>query len=584
MPIIELTLSDGTTRRVEIDGEPTEELIQNEIIPAIESGQFSSEEVEQSTEQPQPKEPITEKGIDITPSGLLQKGAAATTTLAKMLYDTGFGRNNPDKIESPEEAIKYYNDLLEGSKQIESEHPIATGVANLGTDLAGYSLLPFYKGNGAFIKNALMQGGVTGGLEGLKRDDLTGGATTGTAIAAAMQGIVPPAIKGAGNLAGKIANSKFAKETLPKMLEFLTSVPEKYTQRAIEKELAGNSLFADEFNPQIMNEKYRDIGKRAIEGYQDAKLAANKELNEATRNLNNLPDVDKNNLLNQISKDVDVYAYGGDTNAALDQKGADILKYIDDIANSGQNTGLHVIKENIQNAISGKYGKESGAGINALKDVARNINEELYGISPAYKDANVAEKNLHEIKDYLAGMNPKTMGSRIRNVEGDAAVRSGYEAAANKLDELVNPQYKFMDDVRDLRAREALEQAFSGQGGGFGSEQGAGNAFRTKVLPPVLAGIGGLSGFLGGGVKGAITGGTLSPLAQILLTSPKVMAKGAVKNVGKLSNFSKKALKGAYDKAIAKLTPAAVKAVQPLLYGGVSNTTDNYTDYDTTQY
>ena len=169
------------------------------------------------------------------------------------------------------------------------------------------------------------------------------------------------------------------------------------------------------------------------------------------------------------------------------------------------------------------------------------------------------EQKLHDINDLLGGMNRKTIASKLRNAETDATVRSGYNQAAEDLNNLVAPEYKFLDDVKDLRAREALESWFPGQGGGFGSEQGFGNIIRNAVA--------------GAGLP---TAATVSHNPWLLLgvpaVSPKLMAQGTIKNLGRLANLGEKIQNSPLAQRL--LTPLAVKGTAPILYGGVQ-----YNDY-----
>lgn len=499
-------------------------------------------------EQPQKQQT---KGVDLTPSGLF-KGSQDVIASAITAPITA-----NKKGVSLGEAYKQNKEIL---KQHRQNNP--TPGQDLIVDLAGYSLIPAPNAKvagvaklGQFATRAALQGGLPMAAESLKRGgNALGGLAGGSLIGAGIQ-----ALPYVGKGISKFVNNPNTQKNIAKTLEFLTSAPEEYSQRAIQKELAGKSILKGKFNKRDLNENYREAGKKAIEGYQKAKLKTNQELNDATLNLNNLEEINRNQLANNIIDELDKYAYGGEANAALEQKGNDIYNYLDEITNRKSNSGLHVTKRNIQNMIRNKYGQETGEGINALKDIARNINDKLYQISPEYEAANVAEQQLHNINDLLGGMNKKTIGSKLRNAETDATIRSGYNQALEELNNLVEPQYKFLDEVNDLRARESLENIFPGQGGGYGSAQGVGNKVRGG-LTTLLAGLGGA----GGGIPGAV----VTPLLGSLAFSPKIMAQGTIKNLGKLNNLGEK-LQNLPPLAQRLLTPLAVKGTAPLLYGGV---------------
>ena len=109
-------------------------------------------------------------------------------------------------------------------------------------------------------------------------------------------------------------------------------------------------------------------------------------------------------------------------------------------------------------------------------------------------------------------------------------------------------------------AKAFIQQYFPGQGGGSGSSQGFGNLLRTALI--------------GGSPTAAVVTGNPAALAGLALVSPKIMAKGTIKNIGKLNNFAKNAAKGAYDEIINRLSNLGAKGAANMLYGGVE-----YNDY-----
>ena len=78
----------------------------------------------------------------------------------------------------------------------------------------------------------------------------------------------------------------------------------------------------------------------------------------------------------------------------------------------------------------------------------------------------------------------------------------------------------FMEDLNDIRARESLERLFPGQGGGSGSSQGFGNLLRTAII--------------GGAPTATAITGNPTALLGLGAISPKIMAKGTIKNLGQL--------------------------------------------------
>ena len=548
MPIYEVEAPNGQILEIEGDTPPSEQDLDNIFKNT-------------NTQNIQPQEPIKAGvSVDITPSGLFK---GSQNVVASALTAPIVAKRDNISVKDA------YNQNMDKAREWRKENP--TPFQDFAVDTAGYTGLSLIPGLepvaaaknagtaarlGNFALNAAKVGAIPGALEGLKNGIGSAGlgALGGSAIAGGIMAGVPVV----GNVTKRIANSPFTKNLASKTVKFLTSVPEEYTNRAIEKELAGKSILKGKFDKKDLNQNYRQAGKKAIEGFQEAKLKANQELNDATLNLNKLEEINNEQLVNNIINELDRYAYGGEANAAIEQKGKDIYNYLDEIASRKSNSGLHVTKRNIQNAIRNKYGQETGEGINALKDIARNINEKLYKISPEYEAANVAEQKLHDINDLLGGMNKKTIASKLRNAETDATIRSGYNQALEELNNLVDPQYKFLDDVNDLRAREALEQWYPGQFGPSGSPEGFGNLVKSSLI---------------GGAAALGTHNPLAALAGALSVSPKITGQGIIKGLGGLQNIGNKLIdsNGFVGNVARRVLPAAFISMPPLQAGVTYN-------------
>lgn len=127
-----------------------------------------------------------------------------------------------------------------------------------------------------------------------------------------------------------------------------------------------------------------------------------------------------------------------------------------------------------------------------------------------------AEQNelLRPIASRSFERNPRLLGNR-----SDQA----FEDALNYLQS--NSDIRFMDNLEDIRAREALEKIAPGQGGGSGNDQGFMNNFVRPTLNalPRAASSAVIGNSLGGPIGGAI---------GLLSVSPKFMGKGTIKNIG----------------------------------------------------
>ena len=493
------------------------------------------------------KAPVEEKkGVDLSPFGI---GEQIGDVLATPFVAAKDGLTLKEAYEQNRQRTEELNQTpaMKANRAI--------------SDFAVYSQLPMLKGAqganllqkaGTFGANALIQGGIPGLIEGAKEGNALEGAGVGTGIAAGLS-----AIPGFGKYVSKgLANPTFQRN-FGKLEEFLTSVPSEMSERALQQELAGNSIFKGKFNSKDINEAYNALGQKAIAGMKNAEYKANQAIGNA---LNALPanSINAPKLITDITKDIDSLSHGGRINPALAEKGEDILNVLTDLGNKDNKTvDFHHIKDNLQTKLRNQYGKESGTGINALKGISAKVRQALNEVSPEYAQANANREALYDVKDALGGMNKKTIGSNLRNVDGDAKIRAGYSQAAEELENLVAPEFKFLDEVKDLRAREALEQWFPGQGGGFGSKEGAGNVLRNAI-----------------GLSSLPTAATLHNPLLILgaaAVSPKFGAKTAIQNLGKLNKTAESLQKLLPENVRKILAPAATQYAVPKLYGEVRN-------------
>ena len=580
------------------------------------------EKVEFGEVKTEPKEP-KKKGIDVTPSGIAKGAASNISALLRMPI---YGEDFQTAKGNAEQNIR----------QAEQKHPVALGGLEFVNDLAAYSQIPVLRGQGIknFLANAALQGGAVGAAESMKRGgNGIKGAAQGTALASAIQGALPPAIKGVGKGLEKAANSEFVKNNLPKVLEVLTSVPAKYSKNAIEKELSGQSILEGKFNPdtayQPIERKIREaknalpsdvdfgnmyygMGEKALEGMKAIQEGAGNDIQEMLSNLSSKPE-DTKYLKSAVESAIKKYARGGDINPAeiRASRDLDLVKDLLDIEGGVKPIDLHNIKELLYDIAN--YDTAGGIKNDSIKAVANQINNYLRHIEPKYAKPNDTFANIKNIIKGLDGQN--TMGNKIKQIGSEGSALSGMDNRLKAVDDLLPKEYKFynqakeinqiqdevqnikntvgkqyernprllanrtdeafenaindlqdkskinfMEDLNNARAREALENWFAGQGGGSGSAQGFANLLRTAII--------------GGSPTTAVL--THNPLALtgLLTVSPKFMAKGSIKNLGRISNAGKNMQSKAYDEAIKKLIPAAEKAQANMLYGGVE-----YNDY-----
>lgn len=342
MPIIELTLSDGTTKRVQIDGEPTEELIQNEIIPSIEKGIASNANATQPQPQPQ-QEAEQKRRIDLTPSGLVDK---AGTGLASLIV----GGLSPDKT-----VPEAYQEL--------SKIPSPSSPArNFAFDTYMYSVLGALSG---LSKLPFLEGALIGGLEGLKEGNnplasAVAGGVLGSGIQKGM-----PIVKQAGS---KLAGAYLKSGVPEKLADMFANIPPSITRKVIK-------------NPKILQEGKRAgiIGQDKYYGQQFGKLGE--------EYFTKLQDY-VNSLKNKIS-DIPFELKGKVINPEnRNYKG--LLKRIDEVFDKYSDEGISAKEEYqpIVNELKDLYNPEKTKTLYSLNELKENLARKISSNYPA-KQSNI---------------------------------------------------------------------------------------------------------------------------------------------------------------------------------------------------
>lgn len=559
---------------------------------------------------------VEKKGIDLTPSGLIDKAANSIGTVIETpIRMAKYNQNLGDAIKDS------YKNQAKTREQIRENHPVLSNAQELLTDIGAYTYLPVLRGGGIgnFIGNAAIQGGVPGALEGLKNDNLAGSAGAGTTLAGLLQSI--PFV---GKGVSKAIQSDAVQKILPKALEGLTSVPAEYSERALQKELAGESILNGKFDPKTayrpieeklteakgllptkedFAQEYYKLGKKASEGLENLKTQAGQNINDMLAKLSNEP-IELENLKNAINSNIKSFARGGNVNPAEIRAGRDIEQIKQILGDSATPIDLHNTKELLYDMAN--YDTAGGIRNDVIKGVANQINNYLRRIEPNYAQPNDLFSLIKGIEKDAGGLNPNTIGAKISNIGGKNNALSGLDIKLKNIDDILPGQNKFFkqaqelnkeqdaineinnaitqkyldnarpladkssirfenaidalqkrtginfaDDLKDIRAREALEKFFPGQGGGSGSSQGFGNLLRTALI--------------GGSPTAAVLTGNPVALSGLLAVSPKLMAKGTIKNIGKISNAAEKTATGAYDKIINRLSNLGAKGISGLL-------------------
>lgn len=524
------------------------------------------------------------KGIDITPSGLVKKAVSYPAAGLRSLI------KGEDYNTAREKTLEAYNQVK----------PLK-GVTDVAFDTAIYSRLPMLKGAstagkiGAFGGNAVIQGGLPGALEGLKNNDALGGATTGTGIALGVQTALG-GLPVVGKYISKGINNPQFQQGVANTLEAFTSVPADYSKTAISKELAGDTIFKGKFDadtayipverklrqakemlPTKENfaEQYNKLGQKAIQGMETIKNRAGVKINEALDSLNDKAVTD-GGIQNAVNRIIESYGQGGVYNSAR-TRAPQVVDFLErELSKEGLTLrDLHKIKDDLYDMGYSLAGSKQGKAAEVARKSAEQINNYLRRLSPNYAAPNDTYSLILDVEKGLEGGN--TIASKIKGIGSEQNLLSGLDTRLKNVDKLlpnenkfynqaqevinseneinaiknaIGKQYErnprllanrtdeafetaindlqnktgvnFMDQLQNLRAREAFEKWFPGQGGGSGSSQGFGNLLRTAIIG-------------GTPTAAAITHNPMA-LVGLGLVSPKFAGKGTIQNLGRLNN------------------------------------------------
>ena len=345
---------------------------------------------------------------------------------------------------------------------------------------------------------------------------------------------------------------------------------------------------------RIVNKDFRNIDLLSPmeEAVTDIGKQYNKILNNVAKNPNDANMAQGLEQVNNITNGLD------DTlREEFIIKYADDLENIENIKNSKlKPIDLHNIKETLYDMAN--YETAGGIRNDVLKRTANQVNNFLRSKFPEYKAPNDMYSLIMDVERGLDGAN--TIAGKIKGIGSEGNLLSGLDERLKNIDTLlpsknkfynqakdlikseneinairnaIGQQYErnprllanrtdeafetaindlqrktgvnFMDELQKIRAREAFEKWFPGQGGGSGSSQGFGNLLRTALI--------------GGAPTAAAI--THNPVALLGLgaVSPKFTGKGTIQNLGKLNQMAQGWQNLVPENVQRLLTPALIQ-------------------------
>ena len=446
------------------------------------------EQVTFDIETPPKEQP---KGIDLTPAGFFKGSQDIVASVIAA----------PKTAEKKGVSLKdAYNQNRETLKQYRKNNP--TPVQDLLVDTAAYSLIPESKAvapAARFISNVARYATVPGALESLKqgKNPLVGG-LIGTGIGAGVQAVLPPILKGTGAKLKEVAENPNVQKNVAKTIEFLTSVPEKFSNLAIEKELAGKSILEGKINPdtayqgverkirtarglmpskQQYNKQYKDLGnkvrqkldniilpetvfdekianlgQKAVSGLDYLKTNAENKIMEALETLDNKI-AGTNNVKNAVNTIINQFGKGGVYNSAKEEA-PQVVNYLEEVLNKEGLTlrDLHRIKERLYDLGYQADNLKQGTAAQVARGAAGQINNYLRSVSPGYIQPNELYASIVGLEKELGGLNGNTIGAKLKNYGDSAQILSGFKEKLQNLNDILPDEMKFLDDVQKINA------------------------------------------------------------------------------------------------------------------------------------
>ena len=375
MPIYEITAPDGRVLEIEGDTPPNEQQL-NEIFSKV-----------QGTQAEQPR---VSKGYQVIDYSDIQNNPnLSKEEKAQAIHERTIAENKRlDRENALKQAKMIGGWALNAASwgiPVGGGLKAATALVKAGKPVAG-------KVVGTILKNTpgLAASGAIGGLGNAMLEDATDikdylksiGVNTAVNVGAGK------GLQALGKGGYALINSNAVKEGVPKVLEALTSTPAEYSKRALEKELAGNSILKGKFDAktayQPIEQKLRDaknmlptnedfageyynLGKKAAEGFENIKSGAGQEISEMLGQLSDKP-LDIQNLQNAIDSTVKGYARGGSINPAELRAGKELGQVNELLSDSNiKPIDLHNVKELLYDMAN--YDTAGGIKNDAIKGV-----------------------------------------------------------------------------------------------------------------------------------------------------------------------------------------------------------------------
>lgn len=415
---------------------------------------------------------------------------------------------------TPEQIKEAYSKAPIYSYTTRNPKGISGGLGNFTGELLPFLALPEVKllqgaGTGAKIGNMALTGGYQGTIAGAGESVKNNGLNKNIVPSALTGGVTGGAIgAGAAKLFGGISklieNPQFQGK-LSKALEVLTSVPAEYSERALEKELAGQSILTGKFDPktayraieekltaarskladmyndiknqykilgkdvgnklnaQLKPENYFDenmfqLGQKATNGLNYLKNNAENKIMEVLSALDDKA-VNTDNIKNTVRTMIDQFGHGGVYNS-VKEEAPHIVNYLNEALNKEGLTlrDLHRIKEHLYDLGYQADNLKQGTAAQAARGVAGQINNYLRNAAPEYIKPNEVYSSIVKLEKELGGLNKNTIGAKLKDYGNSSQILSGFKEKLQKLNDTLPDEMKFLNDVQKINSERLAQK------------------------------------------------------------------------------------------------------------------------------
>lgn len=410
--------------------------------------------------------------------------------------------------------------LIEGKSFPEAMKSARTAsLIDAGVTATGIGALP--------IVGGFMKGAAKGGIKSLIKSGVKEAESVMAKRAA------DAAFKKTVSMAGAKSASQVAAQpgNYTAISEILAGVPREATQRAVDKEMAGESIFKGAWKPK---QTYEELGKKAQNAVNWIQNAASREVAQSKKLLKgtNIA-VDTMPIIANAQKQIKDMTFDGvskltssdvkkiDELLELLRPGTETIKetvprvveksispsdfitestVFSPVRETVHETverivpkpvsleKLQGIKEKAQSMADYSFGtvkETSEAGDRIIKGIAHGIREHIEQSAPdkiriPLMEANERMARIASIKERLL----KKLGDEnvARNLKNFYTKDATTQSLFRELDALAPSQLKFIEELEDTLAREPFEMIMPAHGYTTGGTQGVGNIFRGGIL------------------------------------------------------------------------------------------------------